>query len=210
MEKKEVATVWTSPGSKDLADIRSLVETIPSNNNRLTAHQAKMKITSSIFLLYAAIATAVTPQAASGVIIHVWPLSAPSPIPYAAIEISPSPTAIQAKVQHVAQLPLFKDNLVRVGIFDESKTWTGVATSAKSFRVDISKKIILHTDSEGHVAHISFSSFENVDPADAGIFVEVMPIQPGPRPTLNKPIVLNEEGKIATPETPDTKSFLQK
>ncbi|TID25374.1 hypothetical protein E2P81_ATG04473 [Venturia nashicola] len=169
-----------------------------------------MQLVSSIILLFVAVATAAAPQAASTVIVHAWPLSAPSPIPYAEIEISPSPTAIQAKVLDIAQLPIFKDELVRVGIVDESNTWTGVATSAKSFRVDISKKIILHTDNEGHVAHVSFNSFENSNPADAGVFVEVMPIQPGPRPSLNKPIVLNEEGKIATPETADTKTFLQK
>lgn len=169
-----------------------------------------MKIISSIILLFTAMATAATPQAVSTVTVHAWPLSAPSPYPFATIAISPSPNAIQAKVQSIAQLPIFKDQLVRVGILDESNVWTGVATSAKSFRVDISKKIVLHTDNEGHVAHISFNSFENANPADAGVFVEVMPIQPGPKPTLNKPIVLNEEGKIATPETADTKSFLQK
>ncbi|RDI88966.1 hypothetical protein Vi05172_g1000 [Venturia inaequalis] len=169
-----------------------------------------MKLVSSIILLCAAIATAATPQAASTVTVYTWPLSAPSPIPYAAIEISPSQTAIQAKIKHIAQLPVFRDDLVRVGILDESNTWTGVATSAKSFRVDMSKKIILHTDDEGHVAHISFNSFQNANPVDAAVLVEVMPIQPGPRPTLNKPIVLDEEGKIATPETADTKSFLQK
>lgn len=169
-----------------------------------------MKIISSIILLFTAIATAATSQAVSTVTVHAWPLSAPSPYPFATIAISPSPNAIQAKVQSIAQLPIFKDQLVRVGILDESNVWTGVATSAKSFRVDMSKKIILHTDNEGHVAHIGFNSFENANPADARVFVEVMPIQPGPKPTLNKPIVLNEEGKIATPETADTKSFLQK
>lgn len=169
-----------------------------------------MKIISSIVLLLVAIATAATPQAVSTVTIHAWPLSAPSPYPFATIAITPSPTAIQAKIQSIPQLPIFRDELVRVGIYDESNVWTGVATAAKSFRVDMSQKIILHTDDEGHVAHISFNSFENANPADAAVFVEVMPIQPGPRPTLNKPIVLNEEGKIATPETADTKSFLQK
>lgn len=166
----------------------------------------------SILLFFTAIATAATPQVVSTVTIHAWPPSAAAPYPFATIAISPSQNAIQAKVQSVIQLPRFppQDELVRVGILDESNGWTGVATSAKSFGVDINKKIVLHTDNEGRVAHISFNAFGTPKGEDEAVFVEVMPIQAGPKPTLNKPVVLNEDGKLATAEIPDTKSFLQK
>lgn len=169
-----------------------------------------MKIVSSIVLLFAAVATAATPQAVSTITVHAWPLSAASPTPFATIAISPSQKAIQAKVQSIKQPTISADELVRVGILDDSNIWNGVATSAKSFGPDISKKIVLHTDNEGRVAHISFNAFETAKGEEEGVFVEVMPIQAGPKPTLNKPVVLNEEGRIATPEAADTKSFLQK
>jgi hypothetical protein len=169
-----------------------------------------MKIVESIVLLFATIATAAAPQAVSTVTVHAWPLSAASPTPFATIAISPSQKAIQAKVQSINQPAVSTDELVRVGILDDSNTWSGVATSAKSFGPDVSKKIVLHTDNEGRVAHISFNAFESARGEEEAVFVEVIPIQAGPKPTLNKPVVLDETGRLAAPETADTKSFLQK
>jgi hypothetical protein len=168
-----------------------------------------MKVASSLILLFGALVAAASP---STITVHAWPLSATSPTPFATIAVSPiSPgsQSLSAKVQSVHQPSVSQDELVRIGIYDASNTWTGVATSAKSFGQDISRKIVLHTDSEGIVSHIGFSAFTRAAGAE-DVVVEVVPITTGPQPVLNKPVVLTPEGKVATPDAADQKTFLQK
>jgi hypothetical protein len=158
--------------------------------------------------LFAAFAAA---AAQSTVTVHAWPLSAPSPKPYATIVLSPSASDSSVKVQSISKPSVSNDELVRIGLYDSSsKAWTGVATSSKSFAPDVRQKVTLHTDSEGRVTHVGFSSFSKSKAESDDVLVDVIPMVAGPQPVLNKPVVLNAEGKLDTPGEEDSKSFLQK
>ena len=60
------------------------------------------------------------------------------------------------------------------------------------------------------MTHLSFSSFKKAGSKAEDVIVEVVPMVPGPRPVLNKPVVLNAEGKVDTQGQEDNRSFLQK
>ncbi|KIW08011.1 uncharacterized protein PV09_00957 [Verruconis gallopava] len=145
--------------------------------------------------------------------IYAWPLSAPSPKPFAEI-VLPSATDGTAEVR-TKNIPNVSDGeIVRLGILDDKKAWSGIATSADSFRPGIAQRLSLHTNTEGQVVHIGFSSFKAV-PQNKGIqgddiFVEIVPIQMGVQPVLNKPVILNAEGKVDKPGQEDNRTFLQK
>lgn len=150
--------------------------------------------------------------AASSITIYAWPLSASSPKPYAEVNLpvssSEAPTLKSKKAVAVKD-----DELVRIGLLDNNKAWSGVATSAASFKDGVTQKITLHTDSDGAVTHVSFKSFKSAAAVKGAksedLLVEVQPIQAGPEPVLNKPVVLNADGKLDKPQE-DTRSFLQK
>ncbi|KAJ9649466.1 hypothetical protein H2199_000241 [Coniosporium tulheliwenetii] len=84
--------------------------------------------------------------------------------------------------------PLDSSTLLRIGLHDPQApaeaSWTGVATSASSLQPTYRKKLTLFTDSEGRGR------------------------REGPRPVLNRPVVLNKEGKVE--EAKEEKTFLQK
>jgi hypothetical protein len=156
---------------------------------------------------------AVSAASPSTVTVYAWPLSASSPKRYAEI-VLPSSAGGTAEVRSKTIPKITDGELVRIGLLDGSKAWSGVATSADSFKPGITQKISLHTDSDGQVTHIGFSSFKAA-PAKEGaksgdIVVEVVPIETGPQPVLNKPVVLNAEGKVDKPGQEDNRTFLQK
>ena len=144
--------------------------------------------------------------------VYAWPLTAASPKPYAEIALPTAPDGV-ATIRSKKAVSATAGELVRIGLLDSSKAWSGVATSANSFNAGVTQKIILHTDSDGQVTRVSFSSFTAVPVAKGEkseeLVVEIAPIQPGPEPVLNKPVVLNAEGKLDKPEE-DNRSFLQK
>jgi hypothetical protein len=163
-----------------------------------------------LFLLFATLVAAASP---STVTVYAWPLDAASPSPLASILISQSqsPTDLSASVKSFTPPSEAKDGLVRIGLLDPStKAWSGVATSSKSLAADVKKKISLHTDRNGNVYHIGFSASPKEDGEKEAVVVEVIPMSAGPEPLLNKPVVLNAEGKVDTPNPEDNKSFLQK
>jgi hypothetical protein len=156
---------------------------------------------------------AVSAASQSAITVYAWPLSASSPKPFAEI-VLPSIAGGAAEVRSKTTPTTRDGELVRIGLLDSSKAWSGVATSADSFKTGITQKISLHTDGEGQVKHVGFSSFEAA-PVRKGakseeVIVEVVPIQTGPQPVLNKPVVLNAEGKVDKPGEKDERSFIQK
>lgn len=116
------------------------------------------------------------------------------------------------------------DSVVRLGFYasslhgaDES-AWHGTVTSQSALS-DGPKKLKLYLDDKGDVWHLSYSSLPTTTTTTtttktttAGhetLHVELVPLQKGPQPHLNKPIVLNNQGKPAADQE-DQKSFLQK
>ena len=164
------------------------------------------------FLALLALVVISVSAVASSVTVYAWPLSASSPKPFAEITLPSTPNdppTVKSKKAVTTQ----DGELVRIGLLDSSKAWTGVATSAESFKAGITQKISLHTDSDGSVTHVSFTSFKSAPVAKGAkiedLLVEIVPIQAGPDPVLNKPVVLNAEGKLDKPQE-DNRTFLQK
>jgi hypothetical protein len=163
---------------------------------------------SLLLLLFATLVAAASP---STVTVYAWPLDAASPSPLASILLSRSSNQLSGTVQSFTPPSPSKDELVRVGLYDSStKSWNGVATSSKSLASDVSKKIFLHTDKEGNVYHVGFSASTKSGGDNEDVVVEVVPMLAGPEPLLNRPVVLNADGKVDQPNPEEQKSFLQK
>ena len=79
-------------------------------------------------------------------------------------------------------------------------------TSAASFSEQYHKKFVIHVDEKGEPFHVGFSTRAKGNEKE--IDVEVLKKNVGPKPVLNKPVVLNAEGKLGG-EEPE-KTFLQK
>ncbi|CAI6340591.1 unnamed protein product [Periconia digitata] len=166
-----------------------------------------------LLLLPAALASTVTvyihPIAAS-----TTPKSAvvPSPVPLAQIDVdaeSSTGSIVSYTPPHGSYSP---DSLVRVGLHDaKTQSWRGVVTSAASFAELYKQNFVVHVDEKGEAYHVGFTASAK-DGSNASdrkdVTVQVVQRSVGPKPTLNKPIVLNAEGKIEAKEP--EKSFLQK
>lgn len=99
------------------------------------------------------------------------------------------------------------DHLLRVGLSDPgSGSWRGIVTSAASFAEQYHKKFVIHVDEQGVPYHVGFGT--SAMKAGQEVEVEIVKRSPGPQPVLNKPIVLNADGKIDSKEP--EKTFLQK
>lgn len=100
-----------------------------------------------------------------------------------------------------------EDQFLRVGLTDpKTGSWRGIVTSAASFADQYHKKFIVHVDEKGEPYHVGFGT--SAKGSGQEVEVEIVKRSPGPKPVLNKPIVLNAEGKLETKEP--EKTFLQK
>lgn len=160
-----------------------------------------------LLLLPVAIASSVTVYVSS---VPVSDSSAviPSPIPLAQIEYDADQSVGTLASYTPPTGSYASDHLLRVGLSDpKSGSWRGIVTSAASFADQYHKKFIIHVDEKGEAFHIGFGTSAKVS-GDNAVEVEIVKRNPGPKPVLNKPIVLNAEGKIDEKEP--EKSFLQK
>lgn len=99
------------------------------------------------------------------------------------------------------------DHLLRVGLTDpKTGSWRGIVTSAASFADQYHKKFVVHVDEKGEPYHVGFGT--SAKGAGEEVTVEIVKRSSGPKPVLNKPIVLNAEGKLESKEP--EKMFLQK
>lgn len=147
--------------------------------------------------------------------IFAWPLSAPKSQSLARVSYN-STTATLKSYSGSPSLPS-DDEIVRIGFYHTSSpdSWSGIATSASNFADSKDKKLQLLLNSEGNVYHVGFlatdagkgTSSKGGSKKD-GLSVEVVPMKAGPVVHLNKPVVLNAEGKLDDKEP--EKSFLQK
>jgi hypothetical protein len=100
-----------------------------------------------------------------------------------------------------------RDHLLRIGLTDSTDgSWHGILTSAASFSDEYHKKFVIHVDDKGEPYHVGFST--SVKGSGDGPDVEIVKKNVGSKPVLNKPIVLNAEGKLDGKEP--EKTFLQK
>lgn len=131
----------------------------------------------------------------------------PSPIPLAQIEYD-ADQSVGTLASYTPPTGAYTpDHLLRVGLSDpKSGSWRGIVTSAASFAEQYHKKFIIHVDEKGEPYHIGFAT--SAKRSGDEVEIEIVKRSPGPQPVLNKPIVLNADGKIDSKEP--EKSFLQK
>ena len=178
-----------------------------------------------LLVLVGLLALAAAAEVEKTISIFAWPISAPASQPLATISYTyPSLNATVKTYNTALSLPDSADP-VRIGFFRSSSKdeWSGIATSARNLAADREKKLRLWVDGEGAVFHVGFTSEPvQVVPVEKGrktqqqekserqdtLLVEVVPQRAAPQPQLNKPIVLNAEGKVDGKEP--EKSLLQR
>lgn len=127
------------------------------------------------------------------------------------------------------------DELVRIGFYDANGAWHGSVASGSVFGQKVDRNILIYVDFKGDIYHVGITAEEIPDPAktkikvkkgdkkakeaaklakkaewkDGQTFISVIVDSEPPLPTLNKPVVLNAEGRVESPEGQE-KTFLQK
>jgi hypothetical protein len=149
-------------------------------------------------------------QAEQSVDIFAWPLSAAKSQSLA--KISYNSTHATVKSYNAPKIPA-GDEIVRVGFNHADGAWSGVSTASSNFAPGREKKIQLHINPQGKLYHVGFKasdigSSSKTGTGKDGLNVEVVKMQKGPAPHLNKPVVLNAEGKVDDKEP--EKTFFQK
>jgi hypothetical protein len=143
--------------------------------------------------------------------IFAWPLSASKSQTLAKLSYnSETATVLSYKVP---ALPAGEE-IVRIGFHHPTTgSWSGIATAASNFADGKDKKLQLLLNEQGDVYHIGFKSLDLPSSSKGGskkddMSVEVVPMKAGSTVHLNKPILLNAEGKLDG--QPEEKTFLQK
>ena len=142
--------------------------------------------------------------------IFAWPLSASTSQRLAQISYTSANATV--KTYAAPQIPA-GDDTVRVGFYHPSASWSGVATAASNFAPGKDKKLQLHVNTRGQLYHVGFKAADIPSSSTSGkgkdgLGVEVVKMQQGPAPHLNKPVVLSADGKVEAKEP--EKTFLQK
>jgi len=169
--------------------------------------------------------------------IYAWPVNAASPIstPYASISYtSTSPNGTLTNFNRDLSLPQ-DSTLIRLGYYTSAaktkQSWTGIAVPASNFQSNTEKTLRLWVDGAENVYGLNFAGVVPATPTKVPkgkkakkdkkkkaepveqvkreeLVVEVVRQVAGPKPVLNRPVVLNAEGKVD--EKTEEKSFLQK
>lgn len=161
---------------------------------------------SKLLLLPVAVASSVTLYVSS-VPVSANTATIPSAIPLAQIEYD-ADQSVGTLASYTPPTGSYSpDHLVRIGLTDlTSESWRGIVTSAASFADKYHKKFVIHVDDKGEPYHVGFGTSARGEGAE--VEVEIVKRGEGPKPMLNKPVVLNAEGKLEEKEP--EKTFLQK
>lgn len=171
-----------------------------------------MQLTSALSLVLALLVSLVAAQAADKQIdIFAWPLSASKSQSLAKLSYnSDKATVLSYKAP---ALPANED-IIRIGFHHPATgSWSGIATSAANFADGKDKKLQLLLNEQGEVYHVGFKTSDWPTSSKGGskkddLSVEVVPMKAGSTIHLNKPILLNAEGKLDGQA--EEKTFLQK
>ena len=143
--------------------------------------------------------------------IFAWPLSASQSQSLAKISYNTEQATV---VSYSAPKLPAGEEIVRIGFHHPTTgSWSGIATSAANLAEGKDKKIQLLLNEQGEVYHVGFKTSDWPTSAKGGskkdeMSVEVVPMKPASTIHLNKPVVLNADGKLAG--QPEEKTFLQK
>lgn len=161
---------------------------------------------------------ALAAQSEQTVDIHAWPLSASKSHSLAKISYNNANATIKSYTPPTIPST---DEILRIGFHRPSGSWSGVATAASNFQPGKDKKVQLHLNRAGELFHVGFVANDLPSSSKSGkgrqgkggdaedvLGVEVVRVQQGSGPHLNKPVVLDAEGKV--PQKEAEKTFLQK
>lgn len=145
-----------------------------------------------------------------------WPLSAPKPALLA--RIAYDPTSLKPELLSYTPPPVSEDlpdnQIVRVGLYTSTPAspnqWVGSLTSLAALREHDAPILQLHLGPSKEVYHVSVMSanVSTTSPSSSSPIVELVGPETGPRPHLNRPVVVGPDG--ANPDEPVEKTFFQK
>lgn len=108
-----------------------------------------------------------------------------------------------------------ENELVRIGVYDPvTKAWRGTVTSASSFDPSVNGRLRININEAGEVwgaswhASLTKPLADSVPAGQQTKQFDVVSMAPAPQPLLNRPVVVNPDGKVAEPEP--EKSMMQK
>lgn len=137
-----------------------------------------------------------------------WPVSSPHPSPLARISYDSS--SLKSDLVSYSPPKNTVDDLIRIGLYDSiSKQWIGSLTSFDPLTGTVSDHpptLRLHLGPAGEIYHVALSSA--VSNTTEALGIELVSSENGPRPQLNRPVVLGPDGK--GPEEVVEKTFFQK
>ncbi|KAL2866816.1 uncharacterized protein BJX67DRAFT_116690 [Aspergillus lucknowensis] len=143
-----------------------------------------------------------------------WPVTKPEPSVLAHVTYDPASLKselVDYSPPSAAEVP---QNLVRVGFYlatpTNPKQWVGTLTSPSAVWGNTQKPTLrLHISSSDEVYHVSLASEPTSNsPSSDQLLVELVANELGPRPQLNRPIVVGPDGK--NPEELPEKTLFQK
>jgi len=166
-----------------------------------------------VFLLLCA--TVVLAVSDNSVTVWSWPMNG-SPQPLAGISIDSTTSAATVEKYTPPDTLDNSESSVRIGLYDPATSaWRGIVTSSTSFSPANQPKLVLHMDNTKEIYHVGFEASPRAaqgantqSGSDPTLAIEIIRTKPGPKPHLNKPIVLSPDGKL--PEKEQEKTLLQK
>lgn len=178
------------------------------STTKSTSEMRATTFVSLLLTLYTSLALAAHDERT--VDIFAWPLSAPKSQTLARISYNSTIATVKS---YTAPKISSSDDIVRVGFYHDSGSWSGIATAASNLAAEKDKKLQLLLNTNGDLYHVGFKASDLGSHSRSGkgtteLGVEVVKMQKGPTPHLNKPVVLNAEGKVDEKEP--EKSFFQK
>ncbi|KAE8159717.1 hypothetical protein BDV40DRAFT_272272 [Aspergillus tamarii] len=182
-----------------------------------------MRPSTVIILILSAInsyAQATTPYPSQRISTDIlyWPITSSEPSLFA--RVSYDPTSLESNV--ISYSPPIavhteSSDLVRVGLYSSNgvdpKQWTGTLTSWSAIAGSDGQGLMLqlYLDSSKKVYHVTLtlSSLEStIAPNTTSPIMKLIPLEAGPRPHLNRPVVVSADGTNL--EDVAEKTFFQK
>lgn len=170
-----------------------------------------MRLTAALSVALTLLSSFAAAQTDRQIDIFAWPLSASKSQSLAKLSYNTEQATV---LSYKAPALPAGEEIVRIGFHHPSTgSWSGIATSAVNFAEGRDKKIQLLLNEQGDVYHVGFKTSDWPSSSKGGskkdeMSVEVVPMKPASTIQLNKPIVLNAEGKLTG--QPEEKTFLQK
>lgn len=141
-----------------------------------------------------------------------WPVSSREPSVLA--HISYDPASLKSDLINYSPPADLSQNPVRVGFYVTTPTnqqhWVGTIAASSSLRGgDIQKpRLRLHISPSNEIYHVSLSSATASISSSDNLLLELVTDESGPRPHLNRPIVVGPDGK--KPQEEPEKTLFQK